>query len=410
MSPQPPGPARRVLVLNDKPLRDRPLRRWVGPHPTLVLITSQRVAATASRGQLADYDVIETVDDYRAAALERCAIALGSSHRVTHVLSAQEDDVMRAARIRQALSVHGQTPASAAAYRDKLRMRRLAARAGIGQPAFAPVRTQTELRAFAQVHGFPIVVKPRFGSGSQGIDFVHDRTHLETQLEAMPQSPISAGRWLAETYVNAPFFHIDIAEHVRGLTETPLALTSQPHRPATHRQRVPATASPGHRQSRPRCRRDLMGRGHGTVRTGQPQPGPPSGTRGTATGGDHQSTASTQMPGAVPDSRPVVRLDAQSEVRARPRAGHDECAAVPARQRGQPPRHLRTGLCRRAREHQRAPVGQRGHHVGPPLTRVVDEQNPQGIEAALAAHRGRGGDVRLRQADDGAPFLTETGR
>jgi hypothetical protein len=144
-----------------------------------------------------------------------------------------------------------------------------------------------------------------------------------------------------------------------------------------------------------------------SLRVADPLPG----TRGTAPGGGQQGPASTQMPGAVPDSGPVVRLDAQSEIRARPRAGQDQCAAVPARQRGQSPGHLRTGLCRRAREHQRAPIGQRGDHVGPPLARVVDEQNPHGIKAAArTAHPRRGADVNLRQADDGAPFLTEAGR
>src|SRR5687767_11209304 len=120
MSSRGPTLRRRVLVLNNKPLSERPLRQWLGPDPALVLITSDAVAGLAGSAELAGFDVVETVDDYGSADFERRAIALGTAQRVTHVISAQEDDVLRAARIRRALGIGGQSPSSATAYRDKL--------------------------------------------------------------------------------------------------------------------------------------------------------------------------------------------------------------------------------------------------------------------------------------------------
>lgn len=195
---------RRILFLNGRPLPERPLRRWLGDGPELFLITSRAVADRAARQELDAFQAVHLVEDYDSPTVERLAVTLGRRHAVTHLVSCQEDDVVRAARIRRRLDLPGQTPHSAVAYRDKLTMRRLAEAAGIRQPSFTEITTAEQIKAFVDHHGLPAVIKPRYGSGSRGVHIL--RTPGE--LAALPIQMIEDGA-LIETFVDAPFFHLD---------------------------------------------------------------------------------------------------------------------------------------------------------------------------------------------------------
>ncbi len=125
--------------------------------------------------------------------------------------STSEDDVIRAARLRERLGLPGQRPASASAYRDKVVMKRLIREAGFAVPHFAPIDHALDLLDFVDAHGYPVVVKPRFGAGAEGVAILRTDKDLDTFLTDVPRmgTPLVPGQWMAETFVSAPFFHVD---------------------------------------------------------------------------------------------------------------------------------------------------------------------------------------------------------
>ncbi|MGH3435914.1 MAG: ATP-grasp domain-containing protein [Sciscionella sp.] len=89
------------------------------------------------------------------------------------------------------------------ARRDKAAMRERARRAGLRIPEFHLVRSVGEIAAAARDIGFPVILKPTLGAGSQGVtllpdaDAVRDLGHLQTH-DAFDE-PVR--EWLVERYI-----------------------------------------------------------------------------------------------------------------------------------------------------------------------------------------------------------------
>lgn len=196
----------RLLVLNRIPHEVTPLAEWLGPAAArTTLITSQ----DAAPGYRTSFDQVIDVEDYthgdevedRAAAL----LAAGGFGAVVHLI---EDDVLRAARLRDAFGLLGLRHADVVPYRDKYPMKVAVAAAGIPCPAFTAPTDDGDAERFARTHGWPVVVKPRLGSGSQGVTFVHDADTLRRVVRARP-----AGDVLVEQCVPGPVHHVDGLMH-----------------------------------------------------------------------------------------------------------------------------------------------------------------------------------------------------
>lgn len=121
-----------------------------------------------------------------------------------------EFDLLRAARLRAALGIPGQTLASAKAYRDKAVMKELLAAAGIPMAPYAPIPDATTLHTFIAEHGYPVVVKPRTGAGSMGVEVLHDSAELAAYLELNPcLGGDDDAALLAEKFIAHDLFHVD---------------------------------------------------------------------------------------------------------------------------------------------------------------------------------------------------------
>jgi biotin carboxylase len=126
----------------------------------------------------ADVVVVPATDDLAAA---RSAVAaLSARHGAPRtVVALKEDDLPIAARLRRQWRCPGMTPEQVVLFTDKLAMSRAVSRAGVPAPAFAAADDAAAVRAFAAEHGFPLVVKPRVGSASDGVRIVRTAADID---------------------------------------------------------------------------------------------------------------------------------------------------------------------------------------------------------------------------------------
>jgi len=109
---------------------------------------------------------IDCADPTAAAA----AIAKkGETVDIDGVVAADDQGVMVAAETSAILGLPGNPPDSAAATRDKAKMRSRLAAAEVAQPRFAVVSPSGDLSAATAQVGFPLVIKPVDRSASQGV-------------------------------------------------------------------------------------------------------------------------------------------------------------------------------------------------------------------------------------------------
>lgn len=112
--------------------------------------------------------VVSRTDDLAEVreALYAQARDLGPPARV---VALKEDDLLVAARLRDDWACPGPRYEEQLLFRDKYLTCRTAEAAGLAVPRYAPVSDAGDVRAFARAHGWPVVVKPRASSASEGV-------------------------------------------------------------------------------------------------------------------------------------------------------------------------------------------------------------------------------------------------
>lgn len=129
----------------------------------------------------------------------------GTHGRPAGIVALKEDDLLVAARLRADWGCPGQLPEDLLRFRDKYLMASAIAEAGLPVPEFAPAPDADAVAAFAERHGWPVVLKPRTGSSSAGV----------TMLDAPEQLAALAGSaaWTEPSLVQKcnphPIYHVD---------------------------------------------------------------------------------------------------------------------------------------------------------------------------------------------------------
>ncbi|WP_405862133.1 hypothetical protein OG407_27770 [Streptomyces sp. NBC_01515] len=205
-----------VLVLHQVgSLRAVPYDTWFADHDGDVLLLASRENLDRVGEQLplpgAGYAHTEAVDGYDTSGrLEERALDLAREHGVTHVVAPHERDLERAAVLREILGLPGQQTETVLPFRDKSLMKELAAAAGVRVAAYREMETATDIVAFADAHGFPVVLKPRDSAGSVGLHILGTREELDTYLaEDFGLYGPDLPNLIAEEYVPGPLCHID---------------------------------------------------------------------------------------------------------------------------------------------------------------------------------------------------------
>ncbi|MFF7816231.1 acetyl-CoA carboxylase biotin carboxylase subunit family protein [Streptomyces sp. NPDC007945] len=200
-----------VLLFSRQPLTGRPLQEWLDRPEDAVLITTPKAVAGAEDVLATSFPRHRLVDDYHGWTTEETAERAARAYGADLVASTSESDVLRAARLRARLGLPGQDVASATAYRDKVVMKEAARAAGVRVPDFAAVDSPRDLLDFVDAHGLPVVVKPRFGAGAEGVAFLREPADVTAFFarERGSDVPYLPGQWMVESLAHGDFHHVD---------------------------------------------------------------------------------------------------------------------------------------------------------------------------------------------------------
>jgi hypothetical protein len=187
-------------VLHRVPAGITPLHEWLRPIiDDVVLITASEVAENY-RGRVPSVLAFPDYEHNPQVLDTLCRLCADGVTRVVHVT---EGDVLRAATVRTAYGLPGIQHEAALAFRDKVVMKRAVRRAGLPVPRFHTDTAPRWTRRFLREVGGRVVIKPRDGVGSRGVQVVTDESTLATELAQR------GGNVLLEEFVPGRMLHAD---------------------------------------------------------------------------------------------------------------------------------------------------------------------------------------------------------
>jgi biotin carboxylase len=136
-----------------------------------------------------------------SAEVLKTAIEVVFKNNIFRIYVMDESDVERAAIVREVCNIPGQKNDSAILYRDKYLMK-LVLKGTSDLPAFSSVNSKSELKAFIETHGLPIVFKPRKAWATNN---TYKITHI-SQIEEIEEFT----NYIAEEWIdNAKMITVD---------------------------------------------------------------------------------------------------------------------------------------------------------------------------------------------------------
>jgi hypothetical protein len=128
---------------------------------------------------------------------------MAATRPFARIITDNEYDLERVARIREDLGIPGQSARSATSFRDKVVMKQTASRT-VATPRFARLATITDLTDFIAENDYPVVVKPVSQGGSRDITVLRGEDDLLA---------FSRRHWrddlMAEDFVEGEIYHVD---------------------------------------------------------------------------------------------------------------------------------------------------------------------------------------------------------
>lgn len=195
-----------AFVINRLPLATTPYAELLGPDWEVTVVTEPPVPSSGRSRER----VVEVADLLGSMEVEQLAAEVHERLGIDLVVSMSEHDVLRAARTRDRLGIAGQDFESATAFRDKLDMKRRLAAAGIPVAQFRGVERVDDVLDLVDEVGFPVVVKPRRGAGSVGVEVLES---LDDLARLALRNPALVGDsvvdLMAERRIEHEMLHVD---------------------------------------------------------------------------------------------------------------------------------------------------------------------------------------------------------
>jgi biotin carboxylase len=180
-----------------------------GWHVTLVTRNDLKDAAWA----WTSLNDVQTVDGY--ASVEgyiRTITNIAGSRPIDRIVGLDEFDVLTAARAREHLQLAGISGSYGLRFRDKLRMRNLAAGLSIPCPEFVGVFNQDEINAYLDRVPGPWIVKPRTEVSAFGIRKCETKDQVWqvlTDLDERNTWRDHPSQFLIERFITGKVYHVD---------------------------------------------------------------------------------------------------------------------------------------------------------------------------------------------------------
>lgn len=166
----------------------------------VLLSCASRAQEIASHlGDTVRYQLFDNFNDSAMVEVDVYEIARGLHS--PRCVALAEIDVLRVARINDRLGITVGSEERATFYRDKFLMKQRTRECGFAIAEMATISNATEVVRFSDLHGFPVVIKPRDGRGSNGVEVIHDKAQLH--------------QWLL-TRTSSTFHNLMIESYVRG--------------------------------------------------------------------------------------------------------------------------------------------------------------------------------------------------
>lgn len=112
--------------------------------------------------------------------------------------------MLRAGKLRTMLGIKGQSYESGLLFRNKVLMKERLQSAGVRVPNFKKIETAADVYTFIQSSGFPIVIKPVYGSGSVDTAVLTNRQEMLGFLSNGLQDHLEV-----ESFIEGDMYHID---------------------------------------------------------------------------------------------------------------------------------------------------------------------------------------------------------
>ncbi len=157
-------------------------------------------------------EVKTVVDHAMTEDYVRAIVNLAGSHPIHRIVGIDEFDVLPAAKAREHLQIEGMSNSHALRFRDKLRMRNLAAEIGIPCPEFLGVFNSEEINSFLESVPAPWIIKPRTEVSAFGIrkcETKEQAWQVLVDLDARHTWRDHPSQFLIERFVEGKVFHVD---------------------------------------------------------------------------------------------------------------------------------------------------------------------------------------------------------
>lgn len=119
------------------------------------------------------------------------------------IVSLNEFDILEVGGLRSYLGVAGQSYSSALEFRDKFIMKSKL-KGIVGVPKFSLINNIFDLHDFICMAGYPVVIKPRLGAGSMGVQVIRSAIELDNYLSNKLEKNL-----MIEAFVEGEMYHLD---------------------------------------------------------------------------------------------------------------------------------------------------------------------------------------------------------
>lgn len=131
---------------------------------------------------------------------------------INKIIALSEKDLTQAAVLRTELSVPGMQKNQVQFFRDKVAMKRKVKKGNLRVPEFVDCKNSLNTLAFVEKIGYPVILKPKDSSGSQGVHLIHNDEQLRITLQI-----INISNYECEEYISGSIFHIDGLVHAKEI-------------------------------------------------------------------------------------------------------------------------------------------------------------------------------------------------